>query len=88
MVKYIPHTVTAIDTISTLREQEALQVSQLNLTINPLFRQRSSSPHPSIERIEHNQNLNMLIKTSSHFSVQDIAFIDEETSENSVCMVR
>ena len=86
-VKYVPPAVTANDTISTLREQEALHVAQLNLTINPLFQKRVT-PYPSNECIEHSPTLNLLIKTSSHFSVKDIAFIDEDVSENGFCMVR
>ena len=85
--KYIPPTAAAINTLSTLREQEILHVSQLNLTINPLF-PHCTSPSPSKEPTKYSPSVNLLIKTSSHFSVKDIAFIDEDVSENSFCTVR
>ena len=87
IAKYIPPSATAINTLSTLREQEILRVSQLNLTINPLF-PHCTSPSPSKEPTKYSPSVNLLIKTSSHFSVKDIAFIDEDVSENSFCMVR
>ena len=86
-VKYIHPAATVSNTSATLREQEILHVSKLNLTINPLFR-HCTSPSPSKEPTKYSPSVNLLIKTSSHFSVKDIAFIDEDVSENSFCMVR
>ena len=86
-MKYICQTITVNDEISTARKQEVPSVAQRNLTINPLCQQRFS-PSPSNEFSELSPTLKLPIKVASHFSVKDIAFIDEDVSENGGCMVR